>query len=42
MAWTLTENLDEYAAAAGDFLLSRPINHTIQLGVLETLRANGN
>src|ERR1035441_1675311 len=24
MAWTLTEDLDEFAAAASDFLLSRP------------------
>lgn len=41
MAWTLTEDLDEYAAAAGGFLRSRPVDHTIQLTAIETLRARG-
>jgi GNAT superfamily N-acetyltransferase len=41
MAWTLTEDLDEYDAVAGGFLRSRPVNHTIQLTAAETLRARG-
>jgi RimJ/RimL family protein N-acetyltransferase len=41
MAWTLTNDLDEYLAAAGDFLLADPIRNTIQLGALETLRVHG-
>jgi predicted GNAT family acetyltransferase len=41
MAWTLTEDLDEFAAAAGDFLLSRPVTNTVQLTALATLRARG-
>jgi hypothetical protein len=42
MAWTLTDDLDEYLAAAGDFLRSRPVQHTIQLTAVETLRVRGN
>jgi hypothetical protein len=42
MAWTLTEDLGEYFAAAGDFLQSRPVQNTIQLAAMETLRARGN
>lgn len=41
MAWTLTHDLDDYIAAAGDFLRSLPVQHTIQLAVAETLRARG-
>ena len=41
MAWALTEDLDEYIAAAGGFLRSRPVHHTIQLTVVETLRVRG-
>jgi predicted GNAT family acetyltransferase len=41
MAWTLTGNLGEYLAAAGGFLWSRPVQHTIQLTATETLRARG-
>jgi RimJ/RimL family protein N-acetyltransferase len=42
MAWTLTGDLNDYFAAAGDFLLAHPVSNTIQLGALETLRINGN
>jgi hypothetical protein len=42
MAWTLTEDLGEYLAAAGSFLRSRPVQNTIQLAAMETLRARGN
>jgi ribosomal protein S18 acetylase RimI-like enzyme len=41
MAWTLSGDLDEYVAAAGGFLWSRPMHHTIQLNAIETLRARG-
>jgi hypothetical protein len=41
MAGTLTEDLDEFAAAASDFLLSRPVTNTVQLTALATLRARG-
>lgn len=41
MGWTLTRSIDEYLAAAGDFLRARPVEHTIELGALEQLRASG-
>ena len=41
MTWTLTEDLDFYRAAAGDFLESAPVINTIQLSVLANLRARG-
>jgi RimJ/RimL family protein N-acetyltransferase len=41
MAWTLTDSLDDYLAAAGGFLRSRPVQNTIQLSAAETLRARG-
>jgi GNAT superfamily N-acetyltransferase len=41
MAWTLTDELGDYLAAAEGFLRSRPVQHTIQLSVVETLRARG-
>jgi predicted GNAT family acetyltransferase len=41
MDWTLTEDLDTFGAAAGDFLRSRPVQHTVHLSVAETLRVRG-
>ena len=41
MAWALTEDLAEYIATAGEFLRSRPVRHTIQLSVVQTLLARG-
>lgn len=41
MAWTLTESLDSYLANAGEFLRSRPVQHTIQLTAAESLRISG-
>ncbi len=41
MTWTLTEDLESYLAAAGDFLESAPVVNTIQLTVLANLRARG-
>jgi len=41
MAWTLTEDLDDYLTIAGGFLRSRPVQNTIQLVALDSLRARG-
>lgn len=41
MPWTLTGNVDEFLAAAGDFLRSRPAQNTILLGVTESVRVRG-
>jgi RimJ/RimL family protein N-acetyltransferase len=41
MAWTLTGGLDEYLAAAGDFLRSDPVQHTIELAAVEQMLARG-
>ena len=40
MAWTLTEDLDDYYAA-GDFVASHPVQNTIQLTAAETVRSRG-
>jgi GNAT superfamily N-acetyltransferase len=39
MPWELTASVDQYVAAAGEFLVSRRVEHTIELGVVEGLRA---
>jgi GNAT superfamily N-acetyltransferase len=41
MTWILTGDLDEYWAAAGDFLTSRPVQHTIQLTAIAAVRSRG-
>ena len=41
MAWTLTHDVADFSATAGDFLASRAVLHTIQLTVIETLRIRG-
>jgi RimJ/RimL family protein N-acetyltransferase len=41
MTWTLTVDLDDYVVAAQGFLRSRPVQNTIQLAVVEALRARG-
>jgi RimJ/RimL family protein N-acetyltransferase len=41
MAWALTEDLADCIATAGEFLRSRPVRHTIQLSVVQTLLARG-
>lgn len=41
MRWTLFEDLDAFLEAAGTFLHSRPVLHTVPLTVTETLRARG-
>jgi hypothetical protein len=41
MGWTFTANVEEFAAAAGEFLSIRPAENTIELGVTETVRRRG-
>jgi GNAT superfamily N-acetyltransferase len=41
MAWTLTGNMTEYLAQAGGYLRASPVEHTVELGAIETLRARG-
>jgi GNAT superfamily N-acetyltransferase len=41
MAWFTTDDIDEYVAAAGGFLRSRPADNTVPLTVLEVLRSRG-
>jgi FR47-like protein len=39
VAWRTTDDLDEFVAAAGDFLRARPVENTILLTVVEQLAA---
>jgi ribosomal protein S18 acetylase RimI-like enzyme len=41
MAWELTEDVDAFAAVAGEFLRSRPVEHTVLLTLVDTLRRRG-
>jgi GNAT superfamily N-acetyltransferase len=41
VSWSLTGDVDEFAAAAGAFLRSRPAEHTVLLSIVETLRRRG-
>ncbi len=41
MTWTLTEDLEAFMAAAGDFMRARPVHHTIQLTETGRLAAAG-
>jgi hypothetical protein len=41
MGWTLTDSIEEYLASAGDYLRSRPVEHTVELAAAETLRVRG-
>ena len=41
MAWFITDDLAEYQVAAGEFLASRPVEHTVPLTVAQTLRLRG-
>jgi len=41
MAWTFTGDVEEFSIAAGEFLLSRPAENTIELGVAEAVRRRG-
>jgi RimJ/RimL family protein N-acetyltransferase len=41
MAWSVTGSLEEYFAAAGEFLMSRLAENTVLVTIAETLRASG-
>jgi predicted GNAT family acetyltransferase len=41
MAWTISEDLEEFAAAAGPFLREHPAHNTVALTIVETLRSTG-
>jgi GNAT superfamily N-acetyltransferase len=41
MAWTISEDLDEFTAAAGPFLGDRPVQNTVALTIAATLRTIG-
>jgi len=39
--WELTEDVEAFAGTAGDFLKSRPVEHTVFLTLVDTLRRRG-
>jgi RimJ/RimL family protein N-acetyltransferase len=41
MTWHLTDSVDEFYDTAGDFLRSRPVEHTLPLTVIDALRQRG-
>lgn len=41
VAWIFTEDVADFVAAAGEFMLSRPVENTIELSVAETVRRRG-
>ena len=41
MPWTISADLDEFSGQAGPFLRERPAQNTVELTVIETLRATG-
>jgi predicted GNAT family acetyltransferase len=41
MAWTLTQDVAEFVAAAGGLLRARPAEHTLPLSITQTLQARG-
>lgn len=41
MGWDVTGDPEKYAAEAGEFLRADPVDNTVPLGVIETLRAQG-
>lgn len=41
MAWELTDDVDHFATTAGGFLRSRPVQHTVLLTLIDTLRRRG-
>jgi len=41
MAWTITGDVAVYLTAAGDFLRSRPADHTVLIGAAEVVRVRG-
>lgn len=41
MSWELTADVEAFASTAGDFLRSRPVEHTVLLTLVDTLRRRG-
>jgi predicted GNAT family acetyltransferase len=41
MAWTLTDSLDDFLAAAEEYLRAEPVLNNVQLTILEALRRGG-
>jgi RimJ/RimL family protein N-acetyltransferase len=41
VSWQLTDDVEEFSEAAGDFLRSRPVEHTVPLTLVKTLRRHG-
>ena len=41
MPWSISEDPDEFAAAAGPFLRARPAQNTVALTIIETMRTAG-
>jgi predicted GNAT family acetyltransferase len=41
MAWEMTDDLDRFVSAAGEFLRSEPVRHTVFLTVIGGLRSRG-
>jgi predicted GNAT family acetyltransferase len=41
VTWQLTGDVEEFAEAAGGFLRSRPVQHTVPLTLVDTLRRQG-
>ena len=41
MAWHMTDSVEEFYDTAGDFLRSRPVEHTVPLTLVGTLRTRG-
>ena len=41
MSWHLTGDVEEFSEIAGDFLRSRPVQHTVPLTLVDTLRRHG-
>jgi predicted GNAT family acetyltransferase len=41
VSWQLTGDVEEFSDTAGDFLRSRPVEHTVPLTLVDTLRRHG-
>ena len=41
MPWELSDDVEVFASTAGDFLRSRPVEHTVLLTLVDTLRRRG-
>src|ERR1700760_4427826 len=41
MPWHLTDDVERFASAAGGLLRSRPVEYTVPLTLVETLRSRG-